>query len=90
VPVYFGFRFILAPSHWRGIRTAFSVVGYIPTFLRPSDVQQGGNNLARSNYSFQKRQKELARMKKKEEKRKRKLEKNNPPEEETPEQERTQ
>jgi hypothetical protein len=56
----------------------------------PSDVQQGGNNLARSNYSFQKRQKELARMKKKEEKRKRKFEKNNPPEEETPEQEQTE
>ena len=32
-----------------------------------------GNPLARSNYSFQKRQKELARKKKKEEKRQRKL-----------------
>ncbi|BBO69483.1 hypothetical protein DSCA_34130 [Desulfosarcina alkanivorans] len=54
--------------------------------------------MARSNYSFQKRQKELARKKKKEEKRKNKLEKNSvisqgdqepsqneaPPEEERP------
>jgi hypothetical protein len=37
---------------------------------------QGGNKLARSNYSFNKRQKELARKKKKEEKRQRKLNKN--------------
>jgi hypothetical protein len=37
---------------------------------------QGGGPLARSNYSFKKRQKELARKKKKEEKRKNKLEKN--------------
>jgi len=43
--------------------------------------------LARSNYSFQKRQKELARKKKKEEKRQRKLEKNNPNPEEVPDQE---
>ncbi len=37
---------------------------------------QGGNKLARSNYKFNKRQKELARMKKKELKRQRKLDKN--------------
>ena len=34
---------------------------------------QGGNKLARSNYQFNKRQKELARKKKKEQKRQRKL-----------------
>jgi uncharacterized protein (DUF2344 family) len=37
---------------------------------------QGGNQLARSNYSFKKRQKELARKEKKEQKRQRKLDKN--------------
>jgi hypothetical protein len=37
---------------------------------------QGGNKLARSNYQFNKRQKELARKKKKEQKRQRKLDKN--------------
>ena len=37
---------------------------------------QGGNKLARSNYKFNKRQKELARKKKKELKRQRKLDKN--------------
>jgi len=36
---------------------------------------QGGIELARSNYQFHKRQKELARKKKKEEKRQRKLDK---------------
>ncbi|HKJ15704.1 MAG: hypothetical protein OES28_07300 [Desulfobulbaceae bacterium] len=34
--------------------------------------------MARTNYSFEKRQKELAKKKKKEEKRQRKLEKKNP------------
>ncbi len=43
---------------------------------------QGGNKLVRSNYKFNKRQKELARKKKKEEKRQRKLDKaTNMPEE---------
>ena len=37
--------------------------------------------MARTNYSFEKRQKELAKKKKKEEKRLRKLEKKNPVEE---------
>lgn len=37
---------------------------------------QGGNKLARSNYQFNKRQKELARKKKKEQKRQLKLDKN--------------
>jgi len=39
--------------------------------------------LARTNYSYEKRQKELAKKKKKEEKRQRKLEKKNIPTEET-------
>jgi len=39
--------------------------------------------MARSNYSFKKRQKELARKKKKEEKRQRKLNKNNEVSEDT-------
>ena len=43
---------------------------------------RGGLNLSRSNYTFKKRQKELARKKKQEEKRKRKLEKNDTAEEE--------
>jgi hypothetical protein len=45
--------------------------------------------LARTNYSFEKRQKELAKKKKKEEKRQRKLEKKNPGEgnEDLPQQE---
>jgi hypothetical protein len=41
-----------------------------------SNDSQGGNKLARSNYQFNKRQKELARKKKKEEKRQLKLNKN--------------
>ena len=47
---------------------------------------QGGNKLARSNYSFKKRQKELARKKKKEQKRQRKLDKNAINSEENPNQ----
>ncbi|BBO80834.1 hypothetical protein DSCO28_14000 [Desulfosarcina ovata subsp. sediminis] len=39
--------------------------------------------MARSNYSFQKRQKEIAKKKKKEEKRQRKLEKNKTEKEES-------
>ena len=47
----------------------------------------GGNKLARSNYQFNKRQKEIARKKKKEEKRQRKLDKNTiKSEEENPDQ----
>ncbi len=41
-----------------------------------NNINSGGNRLARSNYQFNKRQKELARKKKKEEKRQRKLDKN--------------
>ena len=45
---------------------------------------QGGNKLARSNYSFNKRQKELARKKKKEQKKQRKLDKKTIESEENP------
>jgi len=47
---------------------------------------QGGNKLARSNYQFNKRRKELARKKKKEEKRQRKLDKKAIKSEENPNQ----
>ena len=47
---------------------------------------QGGNKLARSNYQFNKRQKELAKKKKKEQKRQRKLDKNTIESEENPNQ----
>ncbi len=47
---------------------------------------QGGNKLARSNYNFKKRQKELARKKKQEEKRQRKLDKKTIKIEENPDQ----
>jgi hypothetical protein len=43
---------------------------------------KGGLNLARSNFTYKKRQKELARKKKQEEKRKRKLDRGNTEEEE--------
>jgi len=46
----------------------------------------GGNKLARSNYSFKKRQKELARKKKQDQKRQRKLDKDTDIPEETSEQ----
>ena len=45
-----------------------------------------GDNMAKSHYSFKKRQKELARKKKQEEKRQRRLNKNNDISEETSEQ----
>ena len=48
--------------------------------------KQGGNKLVRSNYQFNKRQKELARKKKKELKRQRKLDKNTIKSEENPNQ----
>ncbi len=47
---------------------------------------QGGSKLARSNYQFNKRQKELARKKKKEQKRQRKLDKSTIESEENPNQ----
>ena len=45
----------------------------IRDFIAPA-TYQGGNAMARPNYQFKKRQKELAKKKKKEEKRQRKLE----------------
>jgi hypothetical protein len=50
------------------------------------NANPGGSQLARSNYQFKKRQKELARKKKKAEKRKNKLEKNTTPSEENQDQ----
>jgi hypothetical protein len=82
MPVYFGSRATLVPLFINAVAFDHRC---IPLLSQPADDRQGGNNLARSNYSFQKRQKELARKKKKEEKRKRKLEKNAPSEEETEE-----
>lgn len=49
-----------------------------------STKKHGGGPLARTNFSFTKRQKELERKKKQEEKRQRKLEKKNPPSESAP------
>jgi len=45
----------------------------ISDFINP-ETNQKGNDMAKPNYQFKKRQKELAKKKKKEEKRKRKLE----------------
>jgi hypothetical protein len=46
-----------------------------PFLLLSTNNRQGGGKLAKQNYQFQKRQKELAKEKKKEEKRQRKLNK---------------
>jgi len=46
--------------------------------------QRGEHNLAKPNFGYQKRQKELEKKRKKEEKMKRKLEKNAPPAAEAP------
>jgi hypothetical protein len=54
-----------------------------PFLLHCQNNCHGGDNLARSNYQFNKRQKELARMKKKAEKRQSRLEKNTVQPEET-------
>jgi hypothetical protein len=48
------------------------------------NTSQGGNKLARSNYQFNKRKKELEKKKKKEQKRQRKLDKNTINSEENP------
>ena len=58
--------------------------GLFPVFF--INTNPGGSQLARSNFQFKKRQKELARKKKKEEKRKIKLEKNTTPSEENQDQ----
>jgi hypothetical protein len=49
-----------------------------------SKNNQGGSKLARSNYQFNKRRKELAKKKKKEQKKQRKLDKKNIKPEENP------
>jgi hypothetical protein len=53
----------------------FPVLGRMLFSFFDSIIYSQGGDLARSNYSFKKRQKELAKKKKKEEKRKRRLEK---------------
>ena len=62
------------------LRGALSLLPVIKTHT------QGGLNLARSSYSFKKRQKELARKKKREDKIQRKQAKNKTIEEENPNQ----
>jgi hypothetical protein len=47
--------------------------------LRCLEDEQGEHNLAKPNFGYQKRQKELEKKRKKEEKMKRKLERNAPP-----------
>jgi len=49
-----------------------------------TEITIGGNPLARTNFKYEKRQKELAKQAKAEEKRLRKLEKRNPAESEEP------
>jgi hypothetical protein len=51
----------------------------VPEHGRAPPNVQGEHNLAKPNFGFQKRQKELEKKRKKEEKLKRKLEKNAPP-----------
>jgi hypothetical protein len=63
-------------------KQSITVIQYPFLFTTSKNNSQGGDKLARSNYSFKKRQKELARKKKKEQKRQRKLDKDtNIPEE---------
>lgn len=47
---------------------------FFPCYQRPYPYTLKGNTMARPNYEFQKRQKELAKKKKKEEKKQRKQE----------------
>jgi hypothetical protein len=54
-----------------------------PSLLRPTRSIHKDRVMAKPNYSFQKRQKELAKKKKKEEKKQRKLERQNNSEGET-------
>jgi hypothetical protein len=56
----------------------------MPFWFRHQKIKHGGSPLARTNFSFTKRQKELERKKKQEEKRQRKLDKKNPPNETVP------
>ena len=54
-------------------------MGRKPSRIAVSPSEQGEHNLAKPNFGYQKRQKELEKKRKKEEKLKRKLEKNAPP-----------
>ena len=67
------------PRDVRGPKAA----GEIPAHLNITGTCRKGDDLARTNYSYEKRRKELARKKKREEKRLRKLAKKNPPPEDT-------
>jgi uncharacterized LabA/DUF88 family protein len=49
------------------------------TTIASSTIRQGERNLAKPNFGYQKRQKELEKKRKKEEKLKKKMEKNAPP-----------
>jgi len=68
-------------------RTAGSARSYlisIRPWRRPPSLAQGEHNLAKPNFGYQKRQKELEKKRKKEEKMKKKLEKNAAPAAEAP------
>ena len=55
------------------------MAGQGPSRIAASLSEQGEHNLAKPNFGYQKRQKELEKKRKKEEKLKRKMEKNAPP-----------
>jgi hypothetical protein len=61
-------------------------IGRIRDQRSSSDTSEGGANLAKPNYQFEKRQKDLAKKKKNEEKRQRKLDKKNIQSSDNPEQ----
>ena len=68
-----GVPFLLDRLHQTTIMPAEILFPVISDLIDPA-TDQGGNAMAKSNYQFKKRQKELAKKKKKEEKRQRKLE----------------
>jgi len=68
-----GDAFFNARSHQTTIMPAEILSPVISDLIDPA-TDQKGNAMAKPNYQFKKRQKELAKKKKKEEKRKRKLE----------------
>ena len=78
------FEFI--PSQFSIIRPQKSPHIYPFLVVIIKNNSQGGNKLARSNYQFNKRQKEIARKKKKEQKRQSKLDKKTIKSEENPDQ----
>ena len=55
------------------------MVGWKLSRIAASPSEEGEHNLAKPNFGYQKRQKELEKKRKKEEKIKKKLEKNAPP-----------